>query len=434
MLESNHRFLVLAIVTMASAASSTAVAECPPQEKLFDNTCVGRQMADFLICVSKTNGPISVTEYRGTDNASANKVGVTASAKVGIYGGGVNVQLDKQDFQGAVQSFKKEFPNLAQDCKAIVLGNPGPKLHSPTPHPSGPKPPSPSSQGPDANVSGLIQQGKDRQAKGESGLASFQDAFDVSKRRSAEAAGLLGLAQSRGQPPSDEAEYHLRFALDHLEDPWVVANRTSLEKALKGLPGCHRPCESTELQDCKDKLSASAKQLDDYRNQTTTQKRKIEDVQSSLLLKENQIKDSETQLVALRNMPHPNSLLASATAGTGALLLGACFWFIWEQRQVNAAFGRYQSQIDSGNPKMQALMQARSDLDASRSLRGAAEITAWISGGLFAISAASLAIDWAWFGKTPGPDAHSSSPSVKTMLPSVRIMAGPRSVACGLSF
>jgi hypothetical protein len=430
MLEPNHRSLVLAIATMASAASATAVAQCLPQEKLYDNTCVGRKMADFLICVSKTSGPIRVTESKTTDKAKASEVDVTASAKVGIYGGGTKVVLDKQDFQGAVQFFETVFPNHAKDCIGVALSDPGP---------APPPPPPPPPPGKNANVSRLIQQGKDREAKGESGITFFQEAFDASKRRSAEAAGLLGLAQSRGQPPSDEAEYHLRFALDHLEDPWVIANRTRLEKALKGLPGGQRPRESKELQDCKDSLSAREKELVECQNQTSAQEsklqRELQDVRNRFaLLEENRVKESEAKLVALRNMPHPNSLLVGATVGTGALLLGTSFWFIWEQRQVNKAFGRYQSQIDSGNPNMQALTQARSDLDGSRNFRGAAEIGVWVSGGLFAISAASLAVDWAWSGKAPGPDAHSSSPSVKTTLHSVRIMAGPRSVTCGLSF
>ncbi len=226
--------MVACLVTLAAgwialSVSDVHAGDCPPRQQRLTGECVDQQIVNFVKCLETTSkGQLttrSTARQTGGASSQSQVAGGVSLVKVGVQG---EVAIGRTNLLDVVKSAETTFgPDIVQSCKELAL-----TAHSrgavTAPAHAGKK----GADSADAAVREQIQLGADYFESGreEAALAAFQQAFDLSGRKSPEAAGRLGLVE---RTKSDrDAEFHLKLALDNVDDLWVRAHRTALEAAL----------------------------------------------------------------------------------------------------------------------------------------------------------------------------------------------------------
>jgi len=204
------------------------------QQRL-DGVCVDQPIVNYVKCLQGTShGQITTKSY---DKSSGDKgLRVSGTASVGftkLVKGGFDVE--NKNLSEVVKSAEDTFSNdVVKGCEKLASSPTPPPTGEPTRKPSSIRQPSRQPRAQTSPARDSLGLGIDHEGTGrnEAALAFYQRALDLTDRKYPEAAGRLGLLQYRIGSYRD-AESNLQLALNNWEDPWVKANRTSLEGTLR---------------------------------------------------------------------------------------------------------------------------------------------------------------------------------------------------------
>jgi hypothetical protein len=232
-----RQLAALALFTLGLAVANRAagaVPACPAEQQLLAGVCVDQQIVNFVKCLESTSkGQLTTRTTDRQQNGSATRRDGRAGVSLVRVGVEAAVAVDDTNIQDVIKSAEVAFgSDIVSSCKELstVRKRPRPPAGAGAP---GARGRNKASDGQDAEIQQQIQLGMNYFESGseEAAFVAFQQAFDLSGRKSPEAAGRLGLLE-RHRKADRDAEFHLKLALDSPEDLWVRKNRSSLEGAL----------------------------------------------------------------------------------------------------------------------------------------------------------------------------------------------------------